>query len=71
MVKSGIDGTTPEEIAMNMEGAIRQLSGFDKLETLRVKHMISNFRKNLGTKKILAIIEISNTDSIVDLLKES
>jgi hypothetical protein len=33
--------------------------------------MISNFRKNLGTKKILAIIEISNTNSIVDLLKES
>lgn len=71
MVKSGIEGSTPEEIAMNMENSIRQLSGFKKLEILRVKHMISNFRNNLGTKKILAIIEITNTDSIVDLLKES
>ena len=71
MVKSGIEGSTPEEIAMNMENSIRQLSGFKKLETLRVEHMVSNLRNNFDNKKILAIIEVSNAESLIDLLKES
>ena len=71
MVKSGIEGNTPEEITMNMENSIRQLSGFDKLEKLRVEHMVSNLREKLNHGKILAIIEISNVESIVHLLKES
>ena len=32
MTKSGIEGETPEEIALNMESSIRQLSGFASLE---------------------------------------
>ena len=71
MVKSGIEGNTPEEIAMNMENSIRQLSGFNKLETLRIEHMVSNFRNNLDYERILAIIEISNAESLINLLKES
>ena len=71
MVKSGIEGSTPEEIAMNMENSIRQLSGFKKLETLRVEHMVSNLRNNFDNEKILAIIEVSNAESLIDLLKES
>ena len=71
MVKSGIEGNTPEEITMNMENSIRQLSGFDKLEKLRVEHMVSNLREKLNHGKILAIIEIYNVDSLIDLLKES
>jgi len=71
MVKSGIEGNTPEEITMNMENSIRQLSGFDKLEKLRVEHMVSNLREKLNHGKILAIIEISNVESMVHLLKES
>ena len=71
MVKSGIEGNTPEEITMNMENSIRQLSGFDKLEKLRVEHMVSNLREKLNHGKILAIIEISNVESMVRLLKES
>lgn len=71
MVKSGIEGNTPEEITMNMENSIRQLSGFDKLEKLRVEHMVSNLREKLNHGKILAIIEISNVESMVHSLKES
>lgn len=71
MVKSGIEGSTPEEIAMNMENSIRQLSGFKNLENLRVEHMVSNLRNNFGNEKILAIIEVSNAESLIDLLKES
>tara|TARA_B110000438_G_scaffold132296_1_gene128353 strand:- start:74 stop:697 length:624 start_codon:yes stop_codon:yes gene_type:complete len=71
MVKSGIEGNTPAEITMNMENSIRQLSGFDKLEKLRVEHMVSNLREKLNHGKILAIIEISNVESMVHLLKES
>jgi|TARA_B110000438_G_scaffold54019_1_gene54149 hypothetical protein len=71
MVKSGIEGSTPEEIAMNMENSIRQLSGFKKLEILRVEHMVSNLRNNFDNEKILAIIEVSNAESLIDLLKES
>ena len=71
MVKSGIEGSTPEEIAMNMENSIRQLSGFKKLEILRVEHMVSNLRNNFDNEKILVIIEVSNAESLINLLKES
>ena len=71
MMKSGIEGSTPEEIAMNMENSIRQLSGFKKLETLRVEHMVSNLRNNFDNEKILVIIEVSNAESLINLLKES
>jgi len=71
MVKSGIDGETPEEIAMNMESAIRQLSGFNNLENSRVKYMVLKFRENLDNERILAIIEISNVELLINLLKES
>lgn len=71
MVKSGVEGSTPEEIAMNMENSIRQLSGFKKLETLRVEHMVSNLRNNFDNEKILVIIEVSNAESLINLLKES
>ncbi len=71
MVKSGIEGNTPEEIAMNMENSIRQLSGFNNLETSRVNYMVSKFRENLDNERILAIIEISNAESLINLLKES
>jgi len=71
MVKSGIEGNTPEEIAMNMENSIRQLSGFNNLENSRVNYMVSKFRENLDNERILAIIEISNAESLINLLKES
>jgi hypothetical protein len=71
MVKSGIEGNTPAEITMNMENSIRQLSGFKKLETLRVEHMVSNLRNNFDNEKILVIIEVSNAESLINLLKES
>lgn len=68
MTKSGIEGQTPEEIALNMESSIRELSGFSKLESERVKAMASNLRIQTDSRdKILAIIEISN---VSDLLKE-
>ena len=71
MVKSGIEGNTPEEIAMNMENSIRQLSGFNNLETSRVNYMVSKFRENLDNERILAIIEISNAESLINLLNLS
>ncbi|OIR23424.1 MAG: hypothetical protein BEU00_02980 [Marine Group III euryarchaeote CG-Epi3] len=68
MTKSGIEGQTPEEIALNMESSIRELSGFSKLESERVKAMASNLLIQTDSRdKILAIIEISN---VSDLLKE-
>jgi len=70
MVKSGIDGDTPEEITMNMESAIRQLSGFNNLENSRVNYMVSKFKDNLDNERILAIIEISNVELLINLLKE-
>ena len=59
MTKSGIEGKTPEEIALNMESSIRQLSGFANLERERVKTMAENLRSHSETrKKILSIIEV-------------
>ena len=71
MSKAGIDGKTPEEIALNMESSIRELSGFAKLESARVKAMLTNLRIQSETrKKILAIIEISNVLELVGELKQ-
>ena len=71
MSKAGIEGKTPEEIALNMESSIRELSGFAKLESARVKAMLTNLRLQSETrKKILAIIEISNVLELVGELKQ-
>ncbi len=71
MSKAGIEGKTPEEIALNMESLIRELSGFAKLESARVKAMLTNLRIQSETrKKILAIIEISNVLELVGELKQ-
>tara|TARA_B100000902_G_scaffold395111_1_gene452967 strand:- start:2862 stop:3482 length:621 start_codon:yes stop_codon:yes gene_type:complete len=70
MLKAGIEGKTPEEIALNMESSIRQLSGFATLEMERVKTMANNLHAQSKTcKKILAIIEISNVLELIDALK--
>ena len=54
MSKAGIEGKTPEEIALNMESSIRELSGFAKLEEQRLKAMVSNLRVHCeNQKKIL------------------
>ena len=69
MTKSGIEGQTPEEIALNMESSIRELSGFANLERERVKTMAENVRlQSKRQKKILAIIEISNVSDFVEEL---
>ena len=69
MTKSGIEGQTPEEIALNMESSIRGLSGFANLERERVKTMAENIRlQSERQKKILAIIEISTVSDFVDEL---
>ena len=71
MVKKGIEGNTPEEIAINMENSIRRISGFAKLEELRVSTMSNNLLSYSDKSKILAVIEVPNVDSLVKLLKES
>ena len=69
MTKSGIEGQTPEEVALNMESSIRELSGFANLERERVKTMAENVRlQSERQKKILAIIEISNVSDFVEEL---
>ncbi len=69
MTKSGIEGQTPEEVALNMESSIRELSGFANLERERVKTMAENVRlQSERQKKILAIIEISNVSAFVEEL---
>ena len=71
MSKAGIKGKTPEEIALNMESSIRELSGFANLERERVKTMAENLRVQSETiKKILSIIEISNVLELVGELKQ-
>ena len=71
MSKAGIEGKTPEEIALNMESSIRELSGFTNLERERVKTMAENLRVQSETrKKILSIIEISNVLELVGELKQ-
>ena len=69
MTKSGIEGQTPEEIALNMESSIRGLSGFANLERERVKTMAENIRlQSERQNKILAVIEISNVSAFVEEL---
>ena len=69
MTKSGIKGQTPEEIALNMESSIRELSGFANLERERVKTMAENIHlQSKSQKKMLAIIEISNVSALVEEL---
>ena len=71
MSKAGIEGKTPEEIALNMESSIRELSGFANLERERVKTMAENLRVQSETrKKILSIIEISNVLELFGELKQ-
>ena len=71
MSKAGIEGKTPEEIALNMESSIRELSGFSNLERERVMTMAENLRVQSETrKKILSIIEISNVLELVGELKQ-
>ena len=71
MSKAGIEGKTPEEIALNMESSIRELSGFANLERERVKTMAENLRVQSETRrKILSIIEISNVLELFGELKQ-
>ena len=71
MSKAGIEGKAPEEIALNMESSIRELSGFANLERERVKTMAENLRVQSETRrKILSIIEISNVLELVGELKQ-
>tara|TARA_B100000965_G_scaffold389340_1_gene394896 strand:- start:509 stop:1129 length:621 start_codon:yes stop_codon:yes gene_type:complete len=70
MSKAGIEGKTPEEIALNMESSIRELSGFAILEMERVKTMADNLHvQSKICNKILAIIEISNVSELIAALK--
>jgi len=71
MVKNGIEGNNPEEMAINMEKSIREIQGFAKLENDRVQTMYDNLKSNLDRSKIMAIIEVSNVESLIKLLKES
>ena len=71
LVKKGVEGKTPEDIVTNMENSIREIKGFAKLEDDRIQKMYENIKSNLDKSKILAIVEISNVASLIDLLKES
>tara|TARA_Y100001960_G_scaffold28394_1_gene24827 strand:+ start:2183 stop:2806 length:624 start_codon:yes stop_codon:yes gene_type:complete len=71
MAKKGIEGTTPQEIVMNMEKSIREITGFAKLEEDRLQIMTDNIKSNLEKSKILVIIELSNADFLIKSLKES
>ena len=71
MVKNGIEGNNPEEMAINMEKSIREIQGFSKLENDRVQTMYDNLKSNLDRSKIMAIIEVPNVESLIKLLKES
>ena len=71
LVKKGVEGKTPEDIVTNMENSIREIKGFAKLEDDRIQKMYENIKSNLDKSKILAIVEISNVPSLLDLLIES
>jgi hypothetical protein len=70
MVKIGIEGTTPEEIVTNMENSIRKIDGFAKLEKDRVKAMHVNLISHLDKEKILAIIDITNVEHLMQELSK-
>jgi len=71
MAKRGIEGTTPQDIVVNMENSIREITGFAKLEVDRVQAMTENIKSNLDKSKILVIVELSNADILLKSLKES
>ncbi len=71
MAKRGIEGTTPQDIVVNMENSIREITGFAKLEDDRVQAMAENIKSNLDKSKILVIVELSNADILLQSLKES
>ena len=71
MAKKGIEGVTPQEIVLNMEKAIREITGFAKLEEERLQTMTDNIKSNLDKPKILVIVELSNADFLIKTLKES
>ncbi len=71
MAKRGIEGTTPQDIVVNMENSIREITGFAKLEDDRVQAMTENIKSNLDKSKILVIVELSNADILLKSLKES
>ena len=71
MAKRGIEGDTAQDIVVNMENSIREIAGFAKLEDDRVRAMTNNIKSNLDKSKILVIVELSNVDILVKLLKES
>ena len=71
MAKRGIEGDTAQDIVVNMETSIREITGFAKLEDDRVRAMTNNIKSNLDKSKILVIVELSNTDSLIKSLKES
>ena len=71
MAKRGIEGDTAQDIVVNMETSIREITGFAKLEDDRVRAMTNNIKSNLDISKILVIVELSNTDSLIKSLKES
>ena len=71
MAKRGIEGTTPQDIVVNMENSIREITGFAKLEDDRVQAMAENIKSNLDKSKILVIVELSNADILLKSLKES
>ncbi len=70
MVKIGIEGTTPEEIVTNMENSIRKIGGFAKLEKDRVKTMHANLISHLDKERILAIIDITNVEHLMQELSK-
>ena len=71
MTKRGIEGSTPQDIVVNMENSIREIAGFAKLEDDRVRAMTNNIKSNLDKSKILVIVELSNADFLIKTLKES
>jgi len=71
MAKRGIEGTTPQDIVINMENSIREITGFAKLEDDRVQAMTENIKSNLDKSKILVIVELPNADILLKSLKES
>ena len=70
MVKNGIEGTNPEEIVTNMENSIRKIDGFAKLEKDRVKSMHMNLISHLDKEKILAIIDVTNVEHLMQKLSK-
>ena len=71
MAKRGIEGDTAQDIVVNMETSIREITGFAKLEDDRVRAMTNNIKSNLDKSKILVIVELSNADFLIKSLKES